>query len=582
MLAGNDQRSTVTELLRQPERLARLSADGQMRVARLLEALQPLLAVAARGSLRQQVEAAWLALAGPACTEGAADLADAAVYLDFLEAAEQRGEAQDLDTLGEQLGKLYAQPEAALQTATQPATPAQVQIMTIHKAKGLEFDTVIVPGLARTGANDRVPLLQWLHRPADEADQDSELLLAPIDGAGSAADPHLGKTARYVQAQEKRCQQHEEVRLLYVAATRARSRLHWLAEMKPDRNKEYQPARASLLATLWPVCQAASPQSAAAAAAPSTAERDQTARALAQQEQQEVLRNGAARSGNGAARSAIDQRLRRLPSDWQMPPLPDALQWQVSAAQDEQAAAEGGKEHAIAGAGNAEAGAALAPLPVEFSWAGETARHVGIVAHAWLQRMAQDALQGWDAARLDGLQVSFQRELLACGVARAECVDAAQRVRQVLQAALEDARGRWVLGAKPWARNEWRIRYRPAAATPATPATPVLPLAAATFIMDRAFLDDDGVLWIVDYKTSTHDGADLEGFLDREQQRYREQLERYARILRQLRLPLPASLSAPLPGSAGAAGADTSQRELRLGLYFPQLRGWRSWTPEGF
>ena len=411
--------------------LARLSADGQMRVARLLQALQPLLAVSARGSLRQQVEAAWLALAGPACTEGAADPADAAVYLDFLEAAEQRGEAQDLDALDEQLGKLYAQPEAALQSVAQPATPAQVQIMTIHKAKGLEFDTVIVPGLARTGANDRVPLLQWLHRPVDETDQDSELLLAPIDGAGSAADPHLGKTARYVQAQEKRCQQHEEVRLLYVAATRARSRLHWLAEMKPDRNKEYQPARGSLLATLWPACQAASPQSAAAAAAASTAQPAEATQTLAQQDVSGngALRpgNSAAHSGNGATRSAIDQRLRRLPSNWQMPPLPDALQWQVSAAQDEQAAAEGGKEHAIAGTGNAVAGAGLAPLPIEFSWAGETARHVGIVAHAWLQRMAQDALQGWDAARLAGLQASFQRELLACGVARAECVDAADR-----------------------------------------------------------------------------------------------------------------------------------------------------------
>ncbi len=224
------------------------------------------------------------------------------------------------------------------------------------------------------------------------------------------------------------------------------------------------------------------------------------------------------------------------------------------------------------------AGAGLAPLPIEFSWAGETARHVGIVAHAWLQRMAQDALQGWDAARLAGLQASFQRELLACGVARAECVDAAQRVQQVLQAALEDARGRWVLGAKPWARNEWRIRYRPA---PAAPAIAALQPAAATFIMDRVFLDDDGVLWIVDYKTSTHDGADLESFLDREQQRYRDQLERYARILRQLRLPLPASLSAPFSGKQGAVGADTSQRELRLGLYFPQLRGWRSWVSEG-
>jgi ATP-dependent exoDNAse (exonuclease V) beta subunit len=425
-----------------------------------------------------------------------------------------------------------------------------VQIMTIHKAKGLEFDTVIVPGLARGSAQDRVPLLQWLHRPAAQPQQDSELLLAPIDGSGSAADPHVGKTSRYVQAQEKRCQQHEEVRLLYVAATRARSRLHWLAEMKPDRNGEYQPGRGSLLATLWPVCQGALTQASTDTALPQEALQRQDARA------------------------AIDQRLRRLPSHWQMPPLADALQWQASATQDEQAAAEGGKEHAMVVADRTAGveGDALASLPIEFSWAGETARHVGIVAHAWLQRMAQDALQGWNAARVAALQTALQRELLASGVAIAECAQAVRRVQQVLQAALEDQRGLWLLGAKPWARNEWRVRYCPDGPVISGSGIAGPQAAAATFVMDRVFLDEDGVLWIVDYKTSTHDGANLQGFLDQEQQRYRDQLERYARILRQLRLPLP--------GPQGTPTVDTSQPVLRLGLYFPQLRGWRSWTPE--
>ena len=570
-LVGNDQRSTVTELLLQTGHVTKLSQDGQARVARLMQALHPLLAASARGSLRQQVEAAWLALAGPACSEDASDLADAAVYLDFLEAAELRGEAEDLYALGEQLAKLYAQPEPepGAQTVTSAVAPTRVQIMTIHKAKGLEFDTVIVPGLARSSAQDRVPLLQWLHRPAAQPLQDSELLLAPIDGSGSATDPHLGKTTRYVQAQEKRCQQHEEVRLLYVAATRARSRLHWLAEMKPDRKGEYQPARASLLATLWPVCQGEVTQASMDAAVHIAADTatDRAADVALQVSQQDTLQRK-------DARAVIDQRLRRLPSHWQMPPLADALQWQASVTQDEQAAAEGGKEHAMVVADRTAGveGDALASLPIEFSWAGETARHVGIVAHAWLQRMAQDALQGWNVARVAALQTALQRELLASGVAIAECAQAVRRVQQVLQAALEDQRGQWLLGAKPWARNEWRIRYCPDGPGFSEGGMPGPQAAAATFVMDRVFLDDDGVLWIVDYKTSTHDGANLQGFLDQEQQRYRDQLERYARILRQLRVPLP--------GLQGTSTVDTSQPVLRLGLYFPQLRGWRSWTPE--
>ncbi|MBS1834994.1 MAG: hypothetical protein JST65_19905, partial [Acidobacteria bacterium] len=64
-----------------------------------------------------------------------------------------------------------------------------------------------------------------------------------------------------------------------------------------------------------------------------------------------------------------------------------------------------------------------------------------------------------------------------------------------------------------------------------------------------------GVRWIIDYKTSTHEGGELEWFLDGEQLRYRPQLERYGRLFR---LAEPA-------------------RPIRLGLYFPLLGAWREW-----
>jgi ATP-dependent exoDNAse (exonuclease V) beta subunit len=73
-------------------------------------------------------------------------------------------------------------------------------------------------------------------------------------------------------------------------------------------------------------------------------------------------------------------------------------------------------------------------------------------------------------------------------------------------------------------------------------------------VIDRTFVDADGVRWIVDYKTSRHEGAGLEEFLDREQERYRPQLERYAALMRKL---------GPEP--------------VRLGLYFPLLEAWREW-----
>jgi hypothetical protein len=72
-------------------------------------------------------------------------------------------------------------------------------------------------------------------------------------------------------------------------------------------------------------------------------------------------------------------------------------------------------------------------------------------------------------------------------------------------------------------------------------------------VIDRSYTGADGKRWIVDYKTSGHEGTDIEGFLDREQVRYREQLENYAECL--------------IGGGA------------LLGLYFPLLSGWREWEP---
>jgi ATP-dependent exoDNAse (exonuclease V) beta subunit len=75
-------------------------------------------------------------------------------------------------------------------------------------------------------------------------------------------------------------------------------------------------------------------------------------------------------------------------------------------------------------------------------------------------------------------------------------------------------------------------------------------------IVDRTFVDADGLRWIIDYKTGRHEGTDVEAFLDRERERYRAQLEAYARAFRLM-----------------------DGRPLRLALYYPMLDGWREWTP---
>jgi RecB family exonuclease len=73
-------------------------------------------------------------------------------------------------------------------------------------------------------------------------------------------------------------------------------------------------------------------------------------------------------------------------------------------------------------------------------------------------------------------------------------------------------------------------------------------------ILDRTFIDSEGIRWIIDYKTGTHSGGKVDEFLDREQERYQQQLEAYAALM---------SLK--------------EDRPIRLGLYYPAIPGWRAW-----
>ena len=107
-------------------------------------------------------------------------------------------------------------------------------------------------------------------------------------------------------------------------------------------------------------------------------------------------------------------------------------------------------------------------------------------------------------------------------------------VARALKNAISDTRGRWVLGPHAEARSEHRIRLS---------ANGLM----STYVMDRIFRTVDGERWVVDYKTSRHEGSETTIFLNQETERYRHQLISYRRAV-----------------NATSAG-----------LYFPLLQGWR-------
>jgi ATP-dependent exoDNAse (exonuclease V) beta subunit len=169
-----------------------------------------------------------------------------------------------------------------------------------------------------------------------------------------------------------------------------------------------------------------------------------------------------------------------------------------------------------------------------YVWVSETARRVGNVVHAQFERYVRS---GRLPAREELLAARPQlRQLLAGeGVEADELPQALQRVVEALSGAVQDPVGRWLLEAHP-AENHVELQL-----------TGMSGGRLTSVVVDRCFVDSDGVRWIVDYKTSAHEGGGIEEFIAREAARYRPQLLRYAALARGLGpQPVRAALYFPL------------------------------------
>jgi ATP-dependent helicase/nuclease subunit A len=389
--AAGDQ--PVRVLLQVPANIAHLSEEGSSRFTRLTEILQGCLREARRQPLAKLIESTWLALGGPALLQEAAEIEAAERFFDTLSAQEQGGDLEDFTVLETALEKLFAPPD--------PESDGNVQVMTMHKSKGLEFDTVILPGLGRTPRNENEQLLNWSYFPDEDGNE--QLVMAPIRETG--ADKEAIQS--YIRRLERTKQQHEDLRLLYVAATRARKRLHMFGSAKISAGNETpHPPAQSLLARLWP----------------------------AVGEEFDNLDDETAVIPNAPV-PAPPQPLRRVASGWR-PPVPSAITWpqQVKLSDEE-----------------------MAP---EFLWAGTTARHIGTVVHRYLEWIATSGISQWSAERVADCHDQIASALQALGVTPHLLPDATERVILGLSNSLEDSRGRWILSDHARARCEYALTAR--------------------------------------------------------------------------------------------------------------------------
>ena len=456
------------EALADPARLARVSDAERARLARVTAVLEAALAERERFPVADWLEATWVRLGGPDAYPREA-LEDARAFFSAFAASAAAGHWRGPDDFAALLENLYS--AAAQLTGANP-----VQIMTIHRAKGLEFEHVLIGALERPLAHEE----RWLLRPVEVTGEagDPQLLVAPAPAVGeepSALDV-------FVRDLLKERSAHERLRLLYVALTRARETLWLSAAPKADEEGSIRPDARSLLARLWPVLG----------------------------ERFERVCSGAAPEPRPRAGP-----LRRLVHTWQ-PSAP---------------------EPAVPLARLPLAEASLEPP--EFTWVGETARHVGTLVHEWLARLARSGALP-EPARLGAQRDALLAQLARQGVPAPERAAAADSVLRALVATLEDPRGRWLLSAT----------HREAHAE--LSLTGLSEGSLRTLRIDRSFIDESGTRWVIDFKTSRHEGGAVEAFLDAELERYAAQLRAYVSLARSL---------GPEP--------------VRAALYFPLLRALR-------
>jgi len=233
-LMANDDRP-VREIIQDESALSRLDTDAHARVMYVKQALEPCMAMSGRMKVRDLVQTAWLRLEMPRALDetGRINAETVLDLIDEIETGEKMCGRINFALFDERLKALYAAPDASRQAA-------QVELLTMHGAKGLQWDVVILPGLGTTPKNSDTPLLAFTEVPSDK----NEILLMSPRAATRSKDA-LYDLIRNIEKDKER---NESMRLLYVACTRAETELHLMGHVSEKKN---EPEKNSFMELLY-------------------------------------------------------------------------------------------------------------------------------------------------------------------------------------------------------------------------------------------------------------------------------------------------------------------------------------------
>lgn len=499
---------TIMQLL--ADRGDLLEGDSLQRLERIWPVLEAAVAAVGRMPLAQTVERTWRSFGGDAYLNES-ELINSRRYLQLLDELEAEPSFFDVSVLKRKLTKLFATPIVHA---------GAVDLLTMHKAKGLEWDMVIVPALGRVAGRNRSRLLTWVELDAfSQQEEAASILLAPIVGKGEPS----AELNKWIASIHNAREAAERKRLFYVACTRAREELHLFASPGLSAKGEIQRRPGSLLESAWAAAEThfekaltttlprhskevgLEEQPLAIAASAHPPERPATLKRLPI-------------SFDPAARLRVSQPL-LIPSREEVPATPHFERPEGSIA----------------------------------------ARAFGNSVHAFLEhvaeRLASDAPIESILAAIPSWTSRITAVLRSEGLSPAMIERLTQRVLHALEATLKDPVGLWLLSPREGAATEyaltaWSIERSAIRVDRIFHAGPE-PLAPGT---DH--------LWIVDYKTTTHGSEGIDTFLTQERAKYAPQLEAYATVFKQGRLQ-----------------QTKGKPPVRLALYYPMLSKLIWWMP---
>ncbi len=386
-LAGSDHRSTIWSLMQQPKIVEAL--QEKTRLLHVREILAEAYASQGRMPVSRWIRGVWLMLNGTACLWEPTDVVDVQAFFTCLDNLDRSNQFSP-ERMESEITKLFAAPDSVGE---------HLQMMTIHKSKGLEFDTVILPGLgASTGGNNAdKPLVLW--EDVTIAHQ-HELLAAPYIPKG-ARDKDQVSPYDYLESRESARDANESARVLYVAATRVERKLHLLGIANQNAKGEINPTKNTYLDLLW------------STVAPDFVAAPQPENNVETQEEF----------------ASFTPCLVRL----KQPSVPAILQSaQVTTTMPNKQNTKPGCSHSI------EA-------------------DMGTLAHRYLEIMAQQGVETWSPARIALLNPAMQHWLRQQGHSEKVALDTAKQVQKLLSTTLNSQDGQWLLQAKDQANTELAI-----------------------------------------------------------------------------------------------------------------------------